>query len=205
MAASPQSGKTEPLGLSLYVHKDRFTDITKGGSMKRGNPNRKGLLLSIGGALLFLACASVVTMSRLSQDQRDRIQTLRFSVDGVSAPDSLLYSAALGYFADRGYSFQVTDKASGLIQTEPLMYPANENNDVLSETFVGAKFRWRRRVTTRVKDGTVRLSYVFETERKGEYYGESGWEIAEPDTSFSNSAYREAFGGISERYWNGKR
>jgi hypothetical protein len=141
-------------------------------------------------------------MSRLSQDQRDQIQTFWFAADSTRAADSLLYSAALGYFADRGYSFQVSDKASGLIQTEPLMFPADENKDVLSQALVGVRFRYRRRVIARIKDGAVKLSFVFESERKGEYFGESGWEVTEPDTSISNGYYREAFDGISAYYHN---
>lgn len=160
--------------------------------MSRKNLDRKGLLLPVCGALLFLACApSIVTMSSLPHTLREKMQTRRYD-----EPDSLIYSAVLGFYAERGYSFQVTDKALGLIQTEPLMYPADENRDVWTQALVGAKFRYRRRVTARVRSGTVKLSYVFESERKGRYYGESGWEIVEPDTSFSNGAYRDAFYNI---------
>ncbi len=168
--------------------------------MRRRSQIRRELPLSTGGALLFLACATaIVPLSQLSDYQRERIQTTRFGAD-----DSLIYSAVLGFYADKGYSFQVADKTSGLIQTEPLMYPANEDRDRLSTALVGVKFRYRRRVTARIKDGTVRLSYVFESEDKGRYFGESGWEVTEPDTSFSNRAYREAFSGITAFLAQGK-
>jgi len=156
-------------------------------------PTRKGLLLSISGALLFLACATaIVSMASLPQYERERIQSRRFDV-----ADSLLYSAVLSAYSETGYSFQVTDRALGLIQTEPLMYPADENRDIWTTALAGVKFRWRRRVTARIRDGAVKLSYVFESERKGESYGESGWEVAETDTGFSNQIYRNAFSSFA--------
>jgi hypothetical protein len=132
-------------------------------------------------------------MSRLPQDERERIQSRRFDV-----ADSLLYSAVVASYVEAGYSLKLADKALGLVQTEPLMFPADENRDMWTQALAGVKYRWRRRVTARIKDGAVRLSYVFEWERKGQYYGESGWEVAETDTSFSNQFYRNSFSNIAK-------
>jgi len=138
-------------------------------------------------------------MSSLPYTLREEMQTSRYD-----APDSLIYSAVVATYVESGYSLQVTDKALGLVQTEPLMFPVNENRDIWTQALVGAKFRYRRRVTARVKDGVVKLSYVFESESKGRYYGESGWEVAEPDTSFSNQLYRNAFSNIAKFLGEGK-
>jgi hypothetical protein len=165
-------------------------------SCGQGVAFRRRLLLMFAGVLLLLACATVVSVATLSPDEQNRIQTRRFD-----QPDSTIFSAVLGCIMERGYMIQVCDRADGLIQTAPLMYQPNATADVVTATALGAVWRSRRTLAARVKGGTVRLNFTYETEHKSNrlFGGESGWDPTQFDTSFTNGSYRQAFDLITER------
>jgi hypothetical protein len=162
---------------------------------EKDNARRWVSVFLLYGALLFLACATAVTMANLSPEEQNQIQTRSYGL-----PDSTLFSAVLGVFAGNGYAIQLSDKSSGFIQTEPLMYTTKAGLDVATEALLNEKWRYRRRVSALVKGGTVKLNYVFEAETKpsGFFGSESGWETAPFDTSWSNATYRACFSSIEK-------
>jgi hypothetical protein len=165
----------------------------------------RGLPLSaLLASLALLACATAVTLASLSPDARDRIQSRRFD-----EPDSLLYTAILSTLVDRGYPIQVSDRASGLIQTEPSTGPclgyerlSSEGYKTTSDILAGAHFNYRSRVTANVKQSNARLNVIWErctVQGSVLVPSQSAYEAFSPDTATASRAYDTLFEAIQAR------
>jgi hypothetical protein len=156
---------------------------------KKDHARRRGFVFVLCGALLFLTCASWVTLASLSPEEQDRIQTRSFG-----SPDSTLFSAVLDVLIDKGYAIQLSDRSSGLIQTEPRQIPLygaamslGGADQLGSDNPLRDIGTARRTILARVKGGTVKLSMTLET------HADPGWKVFQSDTSLANRPYRDAF------------
>jgi hypothetical protein len=127
-----------------------------------------------------MACAT--TLSSLSQTDRDEITTRLYN-----KPDSTLFSAITNYLVDKGYPIQVSDRATGLIQSDY----STEVEHFLGIFITGNEER--SRIGARITNGEVRLNIVLE-ERYGEHHDE--WHPVINDASDARVAYNEVFKGI---------
>jgi hypothetical protein len=151
-----------------------------------------------------LACATAITLANLPPDARDRIQSRRYD-----APDSLIYSAVLSTLIDKGYPIQVSDRGSGLIQTEPSTGPclgyerlSSEGYRATSDILAGAHFNCRSRVTANIKQGGARLNVLWErctVQGSVLVPSQSAYEAFSPDTATAGRAYDTLFAAIQAR------
>lgn len=139
-------------------------------------------------SVTLIGCATTVTMTTLSFEERQAIQTRRYD-----APDSLLYTAAMSSLVDIGYTIQVSDRAVGLIQTASLTYRPDPNQDALAGAMIGYAPRFSRSVSVRVKGGAVRLDYSWQ---KTDRYG---WRPYEPDAHIARQEYATLFKWIDSK------
>lgn len=138
-------------------------------------------LLMLTASLLFAACAT--TLSSLSQADRDEITTRHYD-----KPDSVLFSAVTNYLVDKGYPIQVSDRTTGLIQSD---YTTAEEEHFFGIFLNGNEER--SRIGARITGGEVRLNVVLE-ERSGEHHDD--WHPVINDASDARVAYNEVFKGI---------
>ncbi len=110
---------------------------------------------------------------------------------------------------DRGYPIQVSDRVSGLIQTEPSTGPclgyerfSGEGYKTTSDILAGIHFSYRNRVTAKVKEGIARLNIIWEqcnVQGASIIPAQSSYVAFSPDTATARRAYDTLFVAVGRR------
>jgi hypothetical protein len=152
-------------------------------------PGRLPAFVRLGlASLLILGCATTVTMSSLPASERLAIQSRHFQ-----APDSVVHAVAAATLLDLGYSLQLSDGRTGVVQTNALTYAPDPNQDALAEALVGFAVRYRRTVSARVNNGDVKLNIAWESTDR------YGWRPYEPKIEVARHEYDTILATIKEQ------